>query len=176
MRKKANAYALVRAICQADDCQRVQTAYKLDFLRGKTPRCCVCGGGLLRLGGKVPIGSSGSMLDDIVYPPCESEFEIQSYIYSTLKTKGYDVRGELRTRLGVCRFDLVVFVDRKPVRIIEVKQSETAKRKGGFSSDRKKSSWSQLCRYRKYGIEVVAISGMSQAINHCKLMPDLTEE
>jgi hypothetical protein len=104
----------------------------------------------------------------IPYPETETEFEIQAFIYSELRAMGVDVRGELVTtfydgsEIGcrsqkcrtVCRFDLVVFADRKPVHIIEVKR------------ERKKvikECGRQCGRYRRYGVPVTFVSGMDQS-------------
>jgi hypothetical protein len=80
-----------------------------------------------------------------------SEFEIQAYLYCELRRFGYDARGEVSTKDGDCRFDVVVFVGRKPRRIIEVKKS------------RKQYRSKQIEYYRSYGVKVVSVCGMEQA-------------
>ena len=81
-----------------------------------------------------------------------TEFEIQAIIYAGLLALGYAVRGEVPTRCGTCAFDLVVYRDDKPIRIIETKKKRAAigKRK-------------QVRRYAKFGVPVDLVCGMSQA-------------
>ncbi len=89
---------------------------------------------------------------EIKYGKRPTEFEIQAYLYTELRRLGYDARGEVTTKDGDCRFDIVVFANkRKPARIIEVK------------SCRKKYRSRQLDQYRAYGIKVISICGMEQA-------------
>ena len=69
----------------------------------------------------------------IKYPEKESEFEIQAKLFSELKQRGFDVRGEVSvgaveymSRSGVrkksrCQLDLVVFHESKVACIIEVR-------------------------------------------------------
>ena len=111
-----------------------------DFARNKVPA---------RI--KLQINPSGGRFE-MKYRTRPSEFEIQAYLYCELRRLGYDVRGEVSTKDGDCRFDLVVFANKKPVRIIEVK------------SCRKRYRSRQLEQYRAYGIKVLSVCGMSEAI------------
>jgi hypothetical protein len=91
-----------------------------------------------------------------------SEFEVQAFLFEQLKLLGFTVRGEITTRCGTCRFDLVVATDGKLVRIIEVKKSKppglsSMKRK--IKSDRK----SQVKRYSTFGVAVDMVVGMREA-------------
>lgn len=88
---------------------------------------------------------------EMKYRPRPSEFEIQAYLYCELRRLGYDVRGEVATKDGDSRFDLVVFSKQRPVRIIEVK------------SCHKRCRAKQLDQYRTYGIKVLAVCGMKEA-------------
>lgn len=92
---------------------------------------------------------------EIRYPGRPSEFEVQAFLYTELRRLGFDARGEVTTRDGEFRFDIVVFVgsgqSRKPARIIEVK-------------DRSKSYRSaQIENYKAYGVTVISVCGMEQA-------------
>lgn len=90
---------------------------------------------------------------EIRYPQYPSEFEVQAYLYCQLRMLGYDARAEVTNYDGDCRFDIVVFSsDHRPVRIIEVKNCLKNYRS------------IQLERYRQYGIKVVSVCGMQQAI------------
>lgn len=61
----------------------------------------------------------------IRYPFHRSEFELQSDLYQRLKRDGMDVRGEVPSRYSGAKscFDLVVFLNRHAVCLIEVKDS-----------------------------------------------------
>ena len=90
----------------------------------------------------------------------ESEFEVQANLYSALKTKGVDVRGEVAwfdpgTRTH-CRFDLVIYENKAPVHILEVKARQV-KHKTCLEDTR------QGRRYRLFGIPVTFIYGSADA-------------
>lgn len=90
----------------------------------------------------------------------ESEFEVQANLYSALKTKGVDVRGEVawfdpETRMH-CRFDLVIYRDLAPAHILEVK-ARPIKHKTVLEDTR------QGRRYRLFGIPVTFIFGADDA-------------
>lgn len=94
-----------------------------------------------------------------------SEFEVQSYLYSSLLALGWKVRGELKTRCRSCRFDLVVFDDQnKPVRIIEVKR-----RKSRINAA-KRGDRRQAARYREFGIPVDLVRGMEEAERYIEVV------
>jgi len=110
----------------------------------------------------------------IPYPKTESEFEIQAFIYAELRALGVDVRGELVTvffdgingkqkHRTMCRFDLVIFENKIPIRIVEVKHGRKT-----FVSERAR----QCERYRKYGVPVTFVFGMEQAI---RFVSDFTD-
>ena len=93
--------------------------------------------------------------DSISYPKDYSEFEIQSFIYNEFKIMNIDVRGEIVSNQRKCRFDLVVYVDKKPVQIIEVKQSKS-----------KTISDLQHLKYHSYSLPVEYVQGMQEAIHY----------
>lgn len=89
-----------------------------------------------------------------------TEFEVQAYLYSTLKQLGINVRGEVshrcpRTRRSF-RFDLVIYQNEEASEIIEVK-SAPIKHKRGLEKTR------QATRYRWFGLPVTFIYGMEDA-------------
>ncbi len=93
-------------------------------------------------------------------PP--TEFEIQSFIYEGLKSLGYTVRGEVKSRCDTCIFDIVVYEGDRPIRIIEVKKS----RGGGSRSFRKrtrKMRSAQVEKYEKFGIPVDLVCTLKNA-------------
>lgn len=104
-----------------------------------------------------------------------SEFEVQAFLYSELKRLGIDVRGEVnfkgekkyyeqnkKSRQTRCRFDLVIFHNCEAIKIIEVKNAPI-KHKTSLENTR------QGIRYRHFGIPVIFIYGMNDAI---KLLQD----
>ena len=59
-------------------------------------------------------------MNTIYYPARPSHFEVQTMIFSILKEKNYDVKGEVKAIKS--RLDLVIFNDdRKAICIIEIK-------------------------------------------------------
>lgn len=92
-----------------------------------------------------------------------SEFEVQAYVYHELKRLGLLVRGEVKSRCGTCRFDLVVFVGNRPVRIIEVKKGRPALGTKTANAQIKKTRARQIRQYGKFGIPVDSIVAMRQA-------------
>jgi response regulator RpfG family c-di-GMP phosphodiesterase len=110
----------------------------------------------------------------VTYPDSYSEFEIQSFLHTALREKGYDARGEVRTTTGKSRFDIVIFEQKKAVRIIEIKKGKV----GGHT--KKKHEQSQLLaqelqieKYRQHGLPVHHILGMDAAVEYVAGMPDL---
>lgn len=97
------------------------------------------------------------------YPKRQSEFEIQAYLFSELKSLGLDVRGEVRAGRE-SRFDLVVFEERAATQIIEVK---TRRLPRNPASPRLREMTlrraEQMARYRAYDVSVELIEGMRQA-------------
>lgn len=91
-----------------------------------------------------------------------SEFEIQSFLYEGLKQLGYTVRGEVGTRCGTCVFDLVVVIEDRPARIIEVKKERAhgdkiTKRRTG------RARAAQVSRYASFGVTVDTVCAMREA-------------
>lgn len=96
----------------------------------------------------------------IPYPQDNTEFEIQCTIVTGLRNHGIDARGEVRGSDG-CRFDIVIFKDKYPVEIVEIKTSQrkSTRFKDGFLNEDK----AQLKRYEQYGIPITMIYGLEQA-------------
>ena len=97
------------------------------------------------------------------YPRKQSEFEIQAYLFSELRGMGLDARGEVRAGRE-SRFDIVVFEEKDPVLIIEVKtrrlpRNPSSPRMREMSRRRAE----QAHRYKQYLDNVVWIEGMRQA-------------
>jgi hypothetical protein len=158
------------AFCRS--CGLEQIAPKVEFLRASRARCVACGGQLDKLDKRVlPHDKTTLELkpDTIPYPVGYSEFETHCFIYQTLRSKGLDVRGMVRTVTGGCIFDLVVFSKSKePTRIIEVKKSKT----GGYGKTKKaledKERKTQLDKYEAFGIRVDCVAGMKEARVYCE--------
>ena len=53
----------------------------------------------------------------VTYPDHDTHFEIQSFIYSSLKNN-FDIRGQIYS--GFTTFDLVIFENKEPVMIINI--------------------------------------------------------
>lgn len=102
------------------------------------------------------------------YIPCDgtppSEFEVQAFIYEQLKQIGYTVRGEVKTKCGTCIFDIVVYADRRPVRVIEVKKSKkfgSLSRQGKRHFSRLRAE--QVRRYESFGVPVDLVCTLHDA-------------
>jgi hypothetical protein len=105
----------------------------------------------------------------IPYPKRLTEFEIQSRVYTSLRAMGYDARGEIvwqritnssgKTKREKCRFDVLIFEDKKVVEIVEIKNSVKSNR-GNLETTR------QGTRYRRFGVPVVFIHGDTDATNY----------
>lgn len=107
--------------------------------------------------------AKGIETDSINYPDIPSEFEIQSRLFHALQSLGFDVRGEVRAGVR-SRFDLVIFRDKKPVRIIEVKKRKIKPNtKSVAFQNQRREMLSQIERYRLYGITVDVVQGMKDA-------------
>lgn len=68
---------------------------------------------------------------NLIYPTRKSEFEVHSDLFQFFKGRGVDVRGEVKLRNPTgrgARFDIVVYVDKEAVCVIEVKNG-TRRRK-----------------------------------------------
>jgi hypothetical protein len=94
----------------------------------------------------------------------ETEFEVQAALFSALRNAGAEIRGEVKwcedrikgKRRETCRFDLVLYRDGVPVRILEIKCS-AVRHKNGVESTRQGS------RYRHFGVPVTFIYGSEDA-------------
>lgn len=90
-----------------------------------------------------------------------SEFEIQAYVYQNLRDMGHDARGEVQSttkkeeKKGKCIFDIVVFENWYPIRIIEIKRSP----KRNEAVTRK----IQIEKYLRFGVGIDLVCGMNEA-------------
>ena len=93
-----------------------------------------------------------------------TEFEIQAFIYWSLKSKGVSVRGEIKVSCadaasnttGTCRFDILIFNENRLSRIVEVK-------KNPFRDLAQIRIGRQCRRYRRFGVPVTYVFGMESA-------------
>lgn len=98
----------------------------------------------------------------ILHKKNPSEFEIQSFLYEGLKQLGYTVHGEVGTRCGTCVFDLVVVIDDRPARIIEMKKDRA---RGDKITKRRtvRARAAQVSRYASFGVPVDTVCSMREA-------------
>ncbi len=116
------------------------------------------------LRGKVQEKGKAVLLPE--YNHATTEFEVQSYLLNQLLSAGMKVRGEVPTKCGKSRFDLVIFNEHlKPSVIIEVKR---AKKDTKSLPKAEAARLEQLERYKSYGIQVVVIFGMKDATRYLK--------
>lgn len=94
----------------------------------------------------------------------ETEFEIQAWLFATLRSRGVRVCGELRwcgAKREQCRFDLVRFEGDLPAEIIEVKDT--------IPRDLGRSELTRQCRrYREFGVPVTFVYGMEGATEYAE--------
>jgi hypothetical protein len=141
-----------RGVCRL--CEKPQPVPKCDWLHAGKPRCMSCGGMLDRKGmwGGAAKVTQGLTPRDISYPGEATEFEVQAFLYTSLKLLGLDVRGCVPASGGADVFDLVVYSpERTAARIIEVKKAN------------RKALARQLKRYSRYGVPVDEVCGMREA-------------
>lgn len=106
------------------------------------------------------------MQTKIKEPKHQSEFEVQSFIYSELRYLSINARGEVKVpftnssnRRATCRFDVAIFEGGFLVGIVEVKSSiRNHKNESGWLGTR------QGNRYSSFGVPVRIIYGMEQAV------------
>ena len=115
----------------------------------------------------------------LLYPTEQSEFEIQSYVYTGLRQLGFDVRGEVSSSNAKSRFDLVVFVDKRPVLIIETKRTAESMVRGIPKEDRRihlrkiaRDQNKQLDKYLSYGVPVAWVNGSADAARLVNIVAD----
>jgi hypothetical protein len=99
----------------------------------------------------------GILKSSIPYPSRLSEHEVQTRLFNELISLGIDARCQVSSADGKCLFDIVVFKDRLPILIIEVKRSFALL--GGRKGN-------QIHKYRQYGIKVISCQG-PEAIRSC---------
>jgi uncharacterized protein YjhX (UPF0386 family) len=105
----------------------------------------------------------------ISYPVGQSEFEIHAYLFCKLRVAKLDARGEVNWVTGLskrgwkhCRCDIVIFKDKIPRLIIEVKRKK---------KDRSHSR--QQGKYSIAGVPVLWCCGFSEIdalVDKCKDM------
>ena len=107
-----------------------------------------------------------SVMDKLSYIPFKhppSEFEVQSFIYEQLRVMGYYVRAEVGTRCGSCIFDIVVYVEENPVRVIEVKKNRGKPKNRMSRKNIQKARDAQIDRYGSFGVPVDLVCSMEEA-------------
>jgi hypothetical protein len=95
----------------------------------------------------------------------EMEFLIRARLLLALRDElNWDAYPEVRTHGHTCRFDIVVYLDRKPVRIIEVKPADaagvTTTADEFVSRHWRERTEKKLERYRGYDIPVDLVQGI----------------
>ena len=157
----------VRAYCR--NCDEIQEALLWSFSSKDGARCSTCCGPLDRIRGeRVPRKLRIATPDTIDYPKRESEFEVQAYLYHTLRERGFDVRGEVTSRQRSARLDLVVFNRRVAVLIIEVKRTLVRRNWARTRVLVPDSTGEQLEGYRRLGAPVRYVPSMSSAVEFCR--------
>lgn len=121
-------------------------------------KCAACGAHIKWVGrNHIPSAMRANLSEEdlckaIPYRREWSEFEVQAYLWSKLRERGVDVRGEVTSRDGRNRFDLVIFENHLPVLIIEVKPDNM-----NFSPLK------QVTRYEGFGLPVELVVGEAGA-------------
>lgn len=108
---------------------------------------------------------SGSANHRIDYPGTPTEFELHAKLYCGLRARGIDARGEVmeivrgsRRPLGFkCRFDIVIFEEKRAVLVIEVKKNATGRLKYPLRR--------QASRYTAFGCPVWFVRGL-EGVDH----------
>jgi hypothetical protein len=97
-------------------------------------------------------------------PKKQSEFEVQAYLWFSLRNLGINARGEVKVKFpdggkrSRCRFDVAIFEDGFLSGILEVKASVTK-----HKSERGWLGTRQGVRYNSFGVPVRIIYGQMQA-------------
>lgn len=91
-----------------------------------------------------------------------TEFEIQSFLYHELRAMGFEVRGEQATKCGTAVFDLLLFKNGKPARVVEVKKHLAALLRSPLKRPNKAVA-AQCARYAEFGCPVDLVCGMREA-------------
>jgi len=97
-------------------------------------------------------------LGEILFKSRPTEFEIQAEIYHLLREAKIEVRGEVTAKhlwngkIRRCKFDLIVFHNKKPVIVIEVKQWGHSTANKGILIDHNSR---QAEKYRTFGLPVI---------------------
>ena len=107
--------------------------------------------------------SQAEKLHYIPYPGEFSEFEVQAHLLQKISEMGLDIRGNIQSRCATCFFDLVVYIDRIPVRIIETKRGKPKVSKKAHAIRVFREREKQLERYRQFGVPVDLVVAMREA-------------
>jgi len=94
---------------------------------------------------------------EIPCPDSPSEIDITSKILAYLVSNGLNAKSEVLSLDGTCRFDIVIFKNKRPVKIIEVKTDS-----GVFTH-------AQKCKYKRFHIPFQLIKGMREARRYMKI-------
>jgi hypothetical protein len=102
-----------------------------------------------------------------------TEFEIQAFLFESIKRMGVVVRGEVASKCGTCVFDLVVYVDGKPAHIIECKKRKKFLGSKIAESQQASKRALQINKYSKFGLPLDVICGMEEAVQYVAKMSTL---
>jgi hypothetical protein len=118
---------------------------------------------------KRPINRQAPCRGELHYRTGLSEFEVQAFLYVSLRRMGYDVRGEVMGHVRHARFNLVVYQPegrrRLAVRIIEVKRCPRAMKSGTRCHQQAEGY------YDRYGVPVDVVGGMKEAREYLNRIP-----
>lgn len=98
-------------------------------------------------------------------PSCETEFEVQAYLWNELVKRGINARGEVKAQYQkkmYVRFDIAIFENGELKQIIEIKRNKKAH----------KTCWEdtrQGFRYNEFGVPVTILYGMYDVNEFLKL-------
>jgi hypothetical protein len=161
-----NGYVI--AYCRS--CNDLQVVRLWTLISNNGAPCSKCGERLERTRNGMPTRKLLlGVTDSIGYPKRYSEFEIQAYIYHTLKAKGFDVRGEVTSRRGTAKLDLVVYNEHKLVAcIIEVKAAAPNLNSSRTTKLVDDDTQEQVDYYRTLCPRVELVCGMMWAVKFCE--------
>lgn len=105
------------------------------------------------------------MNTEVLEPTCQSEFEVQAYVWSELRRLGINARGEVKVpfkgvgnRRAICRFDVAIFDKKLLCGIIEIKAAVIK-----HKTDKGWHGTRQGTRYQTFGVPVIVVYGQRQA-------------
>jgi len=98
-------------------------------------------------------------MEDVREPTSPTEFEVQAYVWTELRSRGVNARGEVKAkfaRRSTVRFDIAIFTDGKLSQIVEIKKAKV----------NHKTTWEETRqghRYNQFGVPVTILYGMEDA-------------